>query len=133
MGDKRWDGRGQVYTIDEDICLDDLPKGVPFGGFGHVPFDDVGVGETSFFAHVNGTAAAAAERADDEDPRGALGERAGFGECGFDVGVQCIFIWIGGDGGERGGGVDKLMGEVEKSESGTTVALAIVSNGRIEI
>lgn len=66
-GEERGDGLVKVDTVDKDLGLEDAGEGASGLGLGHVPLDNLGLGDADGAGEIASALAAAAQGAHDHD------------------------------------------------------------------
>ena len=120
---------GKVYAVDEDVALGDLIEGTALGGLSHVPLEDLLLGHAGLEGHVDGTAAAASQGADDDDTGQAAGLLLAGGKVPLDVGHELGLVGVARDGGQRLAGVRQLPGPVLEGQRAAAEAGRVTEGG----
>ena len=121
--------RVEVNAVHENIALGDLLERTALGRLGHIPLQDVLVGDAGLQGHVYGAATTPTQRADDNDPGQAAGLGLALGKVLLDIGDQGVLVGVALDAGQGLAGVGQLPGPVLQGQGGAAEAGGVSEGG----
>ena len=121
--------RVQINAVYEDVALDDLLKWPALRGLGHIPLQNVLVRDTGLQGHVDSSATAPTQRANDNDPGQTACLSLALAEILLDVRDQRILVRVALHSGQGLAGVGQLPGPVLQGQGGAAEAGGVSEGG----